>query len=293
MPDAATSAYSAVESGRPFARDPSQEIAMIRNTQRSSIALALCALVALAPQAHAARPARKSDVRSSAERAGPRNEPHPVESFLKRASQEMFDAVATGDSAVWSRYLLGDGLFTDEEGNTMTKAEFLAELHPLPDGYHGTIRLAHPRVVIDEETAVLTTDLDEELTLYGQTLKTRFHLTSTWIRRLEGWRMLAAQTSVLPSEHRSVDFDPAGYEPYLGTYALDPEVTYTVTRQGKKLFGERNGRPREELFPLGGDHFYRRGAPRGEKIFTRDASGHVTQMIDRRDNNDLVWKRTE
>src|SRR6185436_17049319 len=106
------------------------------------------------------------------------NEPHAEEKFFVRATQEMCDAVATGDTAVWSRYMVGDCLVTDEEGNTMTKARFLAELHPLPKGYRGTIRVTHPRVVVLGETAALTADLDETLTLYGQTLKTHFHTTS-------------------------------------------------------------------------------------------------------------------
>jgi hypothetical protein len=223
----------------------------------------------------------------------PRNEPNAVESFVKRATQELFDAVAKGDTAVWGDYLSGDALYTDEEGHVMTKAALLAELHPLPAGYHGTIRLAHPKVVISEETAVLTADCMETLELYGQTLETRFHTTGTWVRRLEGWKLLAAQTMVLPSEHRKVDVDPASFGTYAGTYALAPKVTYTVTREGKKLFGQRSGRAKEELLPLGRDRFFRKGANRGEKIFARNATGKIMRMVDRRDNNDLVWTRIE
>jgi hypothetical protein len=50
------------------------------------------------------------------------------------------------------------------------------------------------------------------------------------------------------------------------------------------------------LFPKGysgsiENTFFPKGTVRGEKIFVRDASGRVTSMLDRRENNDLVWKR--
>jgi hypothetical protein len=103
--------------------------------------------------------------------------------------------------------------------------------------------------------------------------------------------MLASQTSVLPSEHKAAKVDPVRFDAYLGIYWLAPHVTYTVTRDRNRLYGQRSGRPKEELFPLGIDRFFRRGAPRGEKIFVRGGNGRVAKMIDRRDNNDLVWRR--
>ena len=36
---------------------------------------------------------------------------------LKRATQEMLDAVAVGDKAVWDRYLADGSIYADEEGN--------------------------------------------------------------------------------------------------------------------------------------------------------------------------------
>lgn len=70
-----------------------------------------------------------------------------------------------------------------------------------------------------------------------------------------------------------------------------PQVTYTITREGDKLFGQRTGRAKEELLPLCKDTLYRKGIWRGEKVFERDGQGKVVRMLDRRENNDLVWKR--
>ena len=72
-----------------------------------------------------------------------------------------------------------------------------------------------------------------------------------------------------------------------------PQVTYTVTREGDRLFGQRSGRAKEELLPLCTDMFYRRGVWRGEKVFERGAQGRVVRMLDRRENNDLVWEKVK
>ena len=85
---------------------------------------------------------------------------------------------------------------------------------------------------------------------------------------------------------------PTLLDAYVGTYELAPGVTYVVSREGDVLIGQRSGRPREELVAAGDATFFRKGTVRGEKIFVRDPSGRVTSMLDRRDNNDLVWKRT-
>ena len=70
-----------------------------------------------------------------------------------------------------------------------------------------------------------------------------------------------------------------------------PQVTYTITREGDKLFGQRTGSAKEELLPICKDTLYRKGIWRGEKMFERDGQSKVVRMLDRRENNDLVWKR--
>jgi hypothetical protein len=66
---------------------------------------------------------------------------------------------------------------------------------------------------------------------------------------------------------------------------------YTIRREGDRLFEQRTGRNKEELLPLCADTFYRKGVWRGEKVFARDDKGKVVRMLDRRENNDLVWKK--
>jgi hypothetical protein len=57
-----------------------------------------------------------------------------------------------------------------------------------------------------------------------------------------------------------------------------------VTLEGGKLYAQRTGRAREELIPEAPDIFFRKGVE-GRRLF-RDGV-----LIDRRNNEDVVWKR--
>ncbi len=206
-------------------------------------------------------------------------------------SQRLLDAIAPGDTAVWSRHLDNDGVFVDEEANVRDKRAMLAQIRPLPAGIGGRICVTAPRATFAGGVAVLTYDAMETAIVYGQLLKTRYHTTDTYIRRGAEWKLLGQHIAVLPGDHAPVPVRAEFLDDYVGDYVLAPGVEYRVEREGDRLFGTRMGRSREELFPLGPDRFFRQGARRGERIFRRGPDGRVDAMLDRRDNNDLVWSR--
>src|SRR5262245_57943963 len=113
---------------------------------------------------------------------------------LKRATQELLDAIAPGDVAVWQRYRAEDCIYDDEEGNVKTKQDLLKELKPLTKGYLGSIKMGESKVVAQENVIVLSHRDREELELYGQKLVTYFHSTDTWAKSQGGqWRLVAVQ----------------------------------------------------------------------------------------------------
>ena len=213
---------------------------------------------------------------------------------LKGAMQELLDAIAPGDVAVWEKYLAEGCLYTDEEGNVKTRPDLLKELKPLPKGYHGSIKMGEPKVFAQENVIVLSHRDREELELYGQKLVTYFHSTDTWAKSQNGqWKLVAVQVMAIANERKPIAVSPKKLDEYVGQYQLAPEVTYTITREGDKLLGQRTGRAEEELLPLCADTFYRKGIWRGEKVFERDAKGQVVKLLDRRENNDLVWTKVK
>jgi hypothetical protein len=53
---------------------------------------------------------------------------------------------------------------------------------------------------------------------------------------------------------------------------------------------ERQGRPAQRLYALDDRLFIRHGV-RGFWVFERDSTGTVTELVNWRDNNPVVWRR--
>jgi hypothetical protein len=224
---------------------------------------------------------------------------------LLRRTQELYDSLVTGDQTPWKKYFADDCTFSDEKGRTFDKTKLVADIAPLPKGYSGAIKIDKVISRIIGDIAVLSYDLNETETIFGQELHARYHVTDTWLRRNGDWQILASQA------HRYYE-DPAVADPsqllnsgraaqhstsaYVGTYELAPGQTRTVTLENGKLFVERNsnkGEPKkEQLFPETSDLFFRKGVE-GRILFHYDATGKVDSLIDRRNNEDVIWKKTK
>ena len=112
---------------------------------------------------------------------------------LVRRAQELFDAVVPGNKEPWQKYFADDCIFADEKGRNLNKAQLVADIAPLPKGYSGTIKIAKPRSRIHGDTAILSYDLDETETIFGQNLTARYHVTDTWLRRNGVWQIASSQ----------------------------------------------------------------------------------------------------
>jgi Domain of unknown function (DUF4440)/Domain of unknown function (DUF3471) len=216
-----------------------------------------------------------------------------VQKELVAITREILDSVSAGKGKeVWTRYLLPDCIIADSFGHIGTRAEIVGQLPAQPSPANH-LEIANPTVRVDGDTAILSYDLTERQDVYGQAVVERFHTTDTYVRRDGAWRVLSSQGTQLAAGEPPVGrAHPESYASLVGTYRIAPEITYTVTREGDHLFGQRNGRPKEELLPETPDVFFRRGIP-GQRIFDRDESGKVVRMIDRQAGQDLVWARVE
>lgn len=212
---------------------------------------------------------------------------------IEGLSQELLDAITYGRPEVWQRILHPRALIADEEGKVYTKEQIVAEIRPLPAGYEGDLRIDKARFSLDGDVAVLSYDTPESLKLHGQILYTLFRATDVYLRVDGDWKLFAKQTQVIPGELAAAGVDAATYDDYVGRYELDADAALVVTREGDRLYGQRDARPKDELLPIGGDRFVRKGNPRGERFFRRDAGGKVDALVDRRDNEDLIWRRVE
>ncbi len=64
----------------------------------------------------------------------------------------------------------------------------------------------------------------------------------------------------------------------------------TITSDGAKLFMERMDGRKVQLFPESGDLFFRKGVE-GRILFRFGVDGKVDALIDRRNNEDVIWKK--
>jgi len=210
---------------------------------------------------------------------------------LVRRTQELYDAIVPGNQAPWKKYFADDCIFADEKGRVFDKPKLIADIAPLPKGYSGTIKIENAQSRIIGNTALLSYDADESETIFGQNLKARYHVTDTWLQRNGEWQIIASQAHRYYEDPAVGKTDPKKFADYIGTYELAPGQTKSVTGVGDKLFVERNGK-KEQLLPETSELFFRKGVE-GRILFRREATGKVDALIDRRNNEDVIWRKTK
>jgi hypothetical protein len=214
-----------------------------------------------------------------------------TEQELVRRTQELYDSLVTGDQTPWKKYFADDCTFSDEKGRTFDKAKLVGDITPLPKGYSGTIKIDKVISRIIGDTAVLSYDANETETIFGQELHARYHTTDTWLRRNGEYQIIASQAHRYYEDPAIGQADETKFRNYVGTYELAPGQTRTVTAYDGNLFVERNGK-KEDLIPESSDLFFRKEVE-GRILFRHDAKGRVDALIDRRNNEDVVWRKTK
>jgi hypothetical protein len=210
---------------------------------------------------------------------------------LVRRTQELCDAIAPGNQAPWKKYFADDCIFSDEKGRTMDKAKLVADITPMPAGYSGTIKIVNVQSRIIGDTAVLSYDLNETEIIFGQKETARYHTTDTWLRRNGQWQIIASQAHRYYEDPAVGKADEKKFPDYAGKYELAPGQTREVTAENGKLFVERKGK-KEELLPETSEIFFRKGVE-GRILFRYDANEKVSGLIDRRNNEDVIWRRVK
>jgi hypothetical protein len=216
-------------------------------------------------------------------------EPAITEQELVRRTQELYDAIVPGNQTPWKKYFADDCTFSDEKGRTLDKSKLVTDITPLPKGYSGTIKIENVISRIIGDTAILSYDANEMETIFGQNLRARYHVTDTWLRRNGQWQVIASQAHRYYEDPAIGKADEKKFPDYVGSYELAPGQTRTVTSENGKLFVERKGK-KEELLPESSDLFFRKGVE-GRILFRHDNAGAVDALIDRRNNEDVIWRK--
>lgn len=213
-----------------------------------------------------------------------------VQEFRQR-DQALLDAYAPGDVKVWDTALAPDAVYVDENGQIMSRADFLKQLTPLPPGVSGNIAIsAYSAQQTGDVVAVVHTDNEQEF-YHGQNLTAQYLTTETWQRQDGSWKLLLIHVYSVLKEPKIIVLSPAELDAYVGRYSAGPHLDYTIRREGDHLVGGREGRPGATLKAEVRDVFFVSGQLRTRKIFERDSSGKIIGFVDRREGSDLVWKK--
>lgn len=210
---------------------------------------------------------------------------------LQAKTQALVDAIAPGDAKTWDSATDPALMFITENNEVLTKDALLKELTPLPKGLVGHIKVTDYKLQRHGDSAVATYIADESLDYHGQLLKTKFRTTDAWQRTAGGWKMVSSMTLSVLNDPPAIRLPAAKLADYAGRYELTPEIHYTVRIDGDRLLGLRDGGKEAELKAEAADIFFVAGSPRSRKVFYRDASGKVTGFGDRREGQDIRWKR--
>jgi hypothetical protein len=225
--------------------------------------------------------------------AGPATAFADDRALLTRYEQQMADAVAAGNVAVWDRYLDPNVIYAEEDGSYKGKAAMLKEIRPLPKGLSGTIKAELLSYSEDGDTAVALFRQDEIEHYYGQTIHASYLTNTVWKKRASGWKQIAGQVLAERTDPPPIRVPAERLAKYAGTFRLkDSEPTYTLRVSNGELTGARNGRKPSVWKMEAPDVFFIPGDQRIRKIFQRDAHGHITGFVERRESWDIVWLKT-
>lgn len=217
--------------------------------------------------------------------------PASTEAVLRAQTQELLDAIAAGNAAVWDRHVDPRILYVSEAGEVESEAQLLDELKPLPPGISGKIVLGRFEVRQHGDTAVVLHVDEEDEDYFGHAIHAQYMTTAIWRLGPDGWKLIATQVLATLLDPPAIALPAAQLDDYAGTYQLTEAIRYTIRRDGDRLIGERTGRPAQELRVEARDVLFVPGQPRSRKVFQRDASGRITGFADRREARDVMWTR--
>jgi ketosteroid isomerase-like protein len=212
---------------------------------------------------------------------------------LRAKDQALLDAIAPGDVKLWDATLAPNAVYVDENGIVMDRAEFLKQLQPLPKGASGTLEISKYSVQLSGDVATVVHVDDEHENYHGQKLFAQYLQTETWQKQEGNWKLLMVHCYTVLQQPKTMSLPTSELDAYVGKYSAAPDLIYTIRREGDHLVGQREGRPAARLLAEVRDVFFVSGQLRVRKIFERDAKGKVLGFTDRREGQDLVWKRTE
>ena len=212
--------------------------------------------------------------------------------WFQTTEQTLINALAPGDKSAWDRVMDPSCVVTTEEGQVLTRQQFLDELGPLPDGLTGSIAVKDLTVQEFTDFALVHYLAEEDEAVFGQHLTVRYRVTNAYRRDDRTWKMVASHLTVVTSNPPAQEVSKASWPGLVGQYRLLPNGwTFTVELRDDGLYGGRDPKKLRPLIPLTPDAFVVSGSL-GEWIFVVE-NGTAVRILNLRKFAVLVWTRVE
>jgi len=212
--------------------------------------------------------------------------------WFQTTEQALMDALAPGDKAVWDRIMDPSCVVTTEEGQVMTKQQFLDELRPLPEGLTGGIAVKELAVQEFPGFALVRYLADEWESVFGQRLSVQYRVTNAYRREGPTWKMVASQLSVVTRDPPAQVVSKAAWPGMVGQYRLLPNGwTFSVELRDGELHAGRDPQKLRPLVPLTPDAFVLSGSL-GEWVFVVE-NGRAARILNLRKHAVLTWTRVD
>jgi hypothetical protein len=212
-------------------------------------------------------------------------------STFQQLEQNLMDAIAPGNAAIWGSVMDDDCSITSEEGQLSSKKDFLRDLKPLPPGLSGGITVRDLTVQSFASFAIVRFEADEWEQVFGQRLTTKYRMTDTFRRDGTGWKLVASHTSVVTADPPEQSVDSSHWPDLVGDYQLQPDgwVFHVELRSGN-LYGGRDPAKLRPLIALTPVAFVLEGSL-GELLFDIGSGGRAARIVELRKFEPLVWTR--
>lgn len=215
-----------------------------------------------------------------------------VPALLRTRTEQLLDAITRGDPSVWEQALDAQARVIDEQGELLDRKAMIASIRPLPPGVSGSLRPTGFQVTVLGDVATTTYVADEDEIFHGARIHSRYRMAETWVKRDGTWKLLAVQVLALRSDPPALPTTAEQRRAYCGRYALG-DLTFLVRCETDGLTGGMPGKAGKPLRMESPDVFFVPGEPQTRRLFQRDATGHVTGFVERRESWDLRWTRVD
>jgi hypothetical protein len=212
--------------------------------------------------------------------------------WFEQRTQALFDALTSGDKAIWDQTLDRGCVITTEDGEVEGKEKFLTDLKPLPKGFSGRIKIRDLTLQDFGNTAVVQYWMDEWEDIFDQQLRTTYVETDSYHRSAKTWQIVAMQTTVVPRDLEPLTTDSSAWPALIGEYHFpgDAQIRYRVFARDGQLFGGRDEKSATSLIPLAPLVFHQKGSIHFI-IFVKDAAGVVTEVREIHKYNEVRMQR--